>query len=383
MSILSLLKKIQVRIDRNNDSVFSIPAGKQKKFLESIKEPSDDLERSFAQYKCQMKLYGGIKKAFMNIAALPMIIYYLRSCGEVECDRKTDAVFFKYGLPENIIPVELKDAYREWVIVTENREYLSKEGKHFFGRVRKKYPFSFLLQLKILIKIRLYDYEIKTHNPKAIVVCSEYSFTSSAMTAYCNSRGIEHIDCMHGEKLFFIRDSFFRFDRCFVWDVYYKNLFKELRAEPDQFTVAVPPSLKFITGAEAETVDYTYYLGREENDQLCRVIQSMVKLCEKGSRVAIRPHPRYTNIQELKKDVSDTDIEIEDCGSLSIEKSVLRTKHVVSVYSTVLNQAYHNGVPIVIDDITNPEHYGKLKTLKYIMFNKEHGLLSSVLGGTG
>lgn len=63
----------------------------------------------------------------------------------------------------------------------------------------------------------------------------------------------------------------------------------------------------------------------------------------------------------------------------SIEQSILRTKCAVSLYSTVLLQASINGVAVVIDDLTAPERFVQLKSLRYIMLDKPHGLLSALL----
>lgn len=235
--------------------------------------------------------------------------------------------------------------------------------------------------LKILIKVRLYDYVIHCYNPCAIVVCDEYSFTSSVLTHYCNERGIEHIDCMHGEKLYYIRDSFFHYNRCYVWDYYYKELLLSLRAEPNQFIISIPPSLRFENTESEKIYDYTYYLGGEEKEGLKRILNCLNDLNNSNNHIAIRPHPRYTNLDELQEMILGTTIEIEDCGAISIEESLLRTRNAISVYSTVLNQAYSNGINIVLDDISDPFKFEKLCDMQYIMLHKKHVLLSQVMGG--
>lgn len=68
---------------------------------------------------------------------------------------------------------------------------------------------------------------ITKYQSKAIVVHNEYSFTSSILTAYCETRNVLHINVMHGEKMYYIRDSYFRYDRCYVWDAYYRDLLSQ------------------------------------------------------------------------------------------------------------------------------------------------------------
>jgi hypothetical protein len=197
------------------------------------------------------------------------------------------------------------------------------------------------------------------------------------MTRYCEHFSIEHIDVMHGEKLFYIRDTFFRFDRCYIWDEFYKKLFIKLRADNRQFIKQLPQSMSFASIKTKKQCDYTFYLGQESKEQLEAISGYCKKLIKMGYKVAIRPHPRYSNLEELRKCL-DTSV-IEDI-SIPIEESVMGTQYVVSLYSTVLNQALHNNVKIVIDDITEPEKYIKLRQLDFICLNKPHILLSEVLG---
>ena len=145
-----------------------------------------------------------------------------------------------------------------------------------------------------------------------------------------------------------------------------------------QFIIAIPESLNFIFKEKLEkTIDYTYYLGSQKGQTLQKVIFSMIKLKKAGYQVAIRPHPRYSNIKEIRSLAPE--LEIENCIDLDIETSLKRTKNAVSAYSTVLYQAYCNGIFSVIDDVTNPSEFQKLQELQYIMLDKEHKLLSKIL----
>lgn len=74
-----------------------------------------------------------------------------------------------------------------------------------------------------------------------------------------------------------------------------------------------------------------------------------------------------------------SDFEIEVNAEVGIETSILRTRHVIGLYSTVLYQAHINHVPVVIDDLTEPERFAQLRSLRYIMLDKPHELLSALL----
>ena len=70
---------------------------------------------------------------------------------------------------------------------------------------------------------------------------------------------------------------------------------------------------------------------------------------------------------------------VEDTTKISIEQSLLQSGAAISLYSTVLNQALCNSIPIIIDDMSNPENFNKLKELGYVCLYKEHKLLSEVV----
>ena len=185
--------------------------------------------------------------------------------------------------------------------------------------------------LKNLIKIAKYRAIISQFpNTEAIIVCSEYSYTSSILTLWCNSQNIMHINVMHGEKLFYIRDSFFIFNRCYIWDCYYKNLFIKLKANKDQFFIEVPPALKFDDLLnEAKCYDYTYYLqGLESKKELLKILAIIDELEKNNKLVSIRPHPRYSDTKLLTK-IFKNKISIENLEIVSIEKSILSDKIVV------------------------------------------------------
>ena len=228
-----------------------------------------------------------------------------------------------------------------------------------------------------MVKLAMYRYQYEVYHPKAMIVDEEYSYTSSFLTEYCHRLGVEHIDIMHGEKLYFIRDTFFCFDRCYVWDGYYRDLFCQLRAEPTQFRIELPPAMQPWDAQGVEkTVDYTYYLQVETPQMLEKIAESLQKLRKNGAKVAVRPHPLYSDMEIVRRLFPD--FEIEANTEIGIETSILRTRHVVGLYSTVLYQAHINHVPVVVDDLTDPERFTQLAELKYMMLSLHHTLLSEI-----
>ncbi len=381
MSMNDMLRKMAVRLERKQDALFSYDVEKQKKYIAGLGDPKDEIERSYFQYKCQMQFNGKFLTFLLNVVSFPVAMLYLAkygknsTTGQVE---KKDLVFFRDGKPANILPKSLQEQYRKIESDPTEGIQLTKKDKAFLHRIMRRYPFSWQFILKCLIKIGRYSYAISHYKPEAVAVCAEYSFTSSVLTAYCRQQKIRHIDVMHGEKMYYMRDSFFVFDACYVWDVCYADILTSLKADENQFMIEIPESLRF-DGSYQKTDEYddTYYLGAESEEVLQRIADSLEKLSRKGKRISLRPHPRYSDMESIRRLFAFANI--EDPGTVTIEQSLMRTGCAISLYSTVLNQALCNGVPIVIDDISNPKNYQKLEELEYICLKKEHRLLSAVM----
>lgn len=382
MKFIDFIRKKAVDIEVRKKSEFNYSVEKQKNILMRFPQPIDLIERSYFQYKCQAALNGRVFSFLLNVFSFPLvIIYYFKKYKfNVVESKKYDAVFFADTKPNNIVPSELKEEFGVIVSVNEKKYFFSSEDRKYVFSLWKRYPFSYFFIFKCLLKIQNYSYEINYKKPKAMIVCNEYSFTSSMLTDYCRKRNVLNINIMHGEKLFFIRDAFFQYDRCYVWGEEYIELFKQLRVDPKQFIIAVPKSLCFDNSFYSynKAFDYKYYLGNERGERLAAIFTTLRALSNEGLRIAVRPHPRYSNIDEIKTMAVDS-IVVEDCVSIPIEQSIMETKNVISLYSTVLNQAYHNGVNIVIDDVSDKKTYMQLNQLGYVMMSRDYTKLSECL----
>ncbi len=349
-------------------------------YINSLKEPSDDLERSYAQYRCQCHLMGASSVFVYNVGCFFIMLPFIIKCllGRVNEKIHADIVFTISIKDKSIIPSSLHNKYETERITDVYEGFLLKSGdwkyiKALFGR----YPFSYYFVLRMIFKMAIYRFFIEKYSPKAIAINGEYSSTSSFMTYYCESQGIEHINVMHGEKLLYIRDSFFRFTKCYVWDEYYIGLFTKERAAAGQFVVERPDSLHFDISQHKGSIphcDFKYMLF--ENEKLEDVCRTMQQLMRKGYSIKLRPHPSYTDRDKLKKLVDLEDIEDP---KIPIADSVCNTDVVISLNSTVLLQAQFSGIEIAIDDYNSVYAYQKMKDLEYILVNKPHKRLSEIL----
>ena len=381
MNLLQTLKSVVDRLNSRRDPLFAVPVTRQKAFLEHLPEPEDLLDRSYAQYRCQMELERPILRVMYQAAAMLLLPVYRRNLLRRPVPRKeetADAVF-AFGGPDTILPRSLRQEFpgvrQVWDF--QNALFLTGEDCSFLRELARRYPTAFYFRFKCMAKLAMYRSLYETYRPKAFIVSEEYSYTSSFLTEYCHRLSVEHINVMHGEKLYYIRDSFFCFDRCYVWDECYRRLFCDLRAEPMQFRVELPPSMQPLEKPSAPPeVELTYYLQEEVVPGVYpRIAQALKILQARGMVIAVRPHPLCTPPEAMQY---FEDFLLED-RSISIEQSILRTKCAVSLYSTVLLQASINGVAVVIDDLTAPERFAQLKSLRYIMLDKPHKLLSALL----
>lgn len=377
-----MLRSVVIRLNGDRNTLFDVPMARQKAILEGLPEPKDLLKRAYAQYRCQMMLERPILRAGYQLAAMLLLPVYRRQLLRRPASRKeetADAVF-AFGGPDTILPCSLRQEYPgiRQVRDFQNALFLTREDCSFLRELARRYPTAFYFRFKCMAKLAMYRSLYETYRPKAIIVSEEYSYTSSFLTEYCHRLGVEHINVMHGEKLYDIHDTFFCFDRCYIWDQFYRDLFCELRAEPTQFRMEMPPSMQPWDAQDVEkAVDYTYYLQAETSQMLEKIAKSLQTLQKSGAVVAVRPHPLYSDMETVRRLFSD--FEIEETAEVGIETSILRTRHVIGLYSTVLYQAHINHVPVVIDDLTAPERFAQLKSLRYIMLDKPHGLLSALL----
>ncbi len=352
---------------------FDIPINKQIDYISCLKQPKDDIERSYCQYLCQCFFSPSWKIFLFNIVAtilfVPILLSFLVKRFFEYGEERIDAYGEFKGI-EEIIPNELKELYnievREW----KHKKSLSFKDLWLVCGLLTHHPLSPMFILKCTIKIASYSFIINYYKPRAIVVHNEPSYTNSVLTLFCERNKVQHINVMHGEKLFNIRDSFFRFSSFYVWSDYYIELFKSLRVEEQQMIVAIPMSLKIdVIRFFNKNVysDFKYYLAIFNESEIKSIVESMTFVKKQGYTIKFRPHPRYSDFALLRRYVDSS--EIEAPGDVSILESVSSLKFAVGSYTTVLTQAYYSGKGVVLDDVTYKNRYHKLKGFKYILSN--------------
>lgn len=362
------------------DNYFKRDLKKDKEVFDRLR-PNDDFGRSITQHICQV--YPFRKKAiFLNCVGailFPVVLLWLLFRHRVYIkDDKTSIVCYKgFNFP-GCLPYSIKQEDIRYLTGRDCPYYIKLSDLWFIARfcIRSiRYPF---LVFRLLMKVSRYRPIIDSfHNIEAIAITGEFESTSSALTQYCHENGIKHYNFMQGDMFGSPRIAFFHFDKCFVWDQYYVDMFVSFGACPEQFEVSLPQCLKKNERCHSEkTIDYIYYIGGYPDEDLHIIRTAIDKLVAKGYVCEIRPHPRWSDLELVEKIFQG--ITIQDTNQVTINDSILMSKKAIGLSSTVLLQAYFNEVNVVIDDISSPEKYKMLEGYQYIMLNKPHQLLSEI-----
>ena len=336
----NIFYKLAHRLHKGSKDFLDIPVDREREFLESLPEPVPDLQRSYSQYLCQNFYRSKTMIWTLNaISALltPFAILLLLAKGafckkeNVSFDAECELGNFK-----DVVPAALQEEFRIDYDNWFRSMSLCMSDVPFLLRVCAFRPMSCFFALKCVLKVGYYSDMIRRYSLKAVITHNEYAFTSTALTAYCENCGVEHINVMHGEKLYYIRDSFFRFSRSYVWDEHYKDLFVSLRADAGQFVVYMPQAMKIDIASHISPEDYAdvkYYLQIYNRSQLETIAASMDALKKKGFSVKYRPHPRYSDIAMLEEVVGPDAIEYP--SRVSTQTSVSNVKIAAGSFTTV------------------------------------------------
>ena len=373
--------KILLFLEKGNRDIFTYPKVEQTTFLNSLGEAKDDIDRGYKQYLCQKQLViPKCKRVLFNIvgasAILFVSLYFLIKRLFTKKTTHLDCLIEKKGMPE-VVPLEVREKYHP-TEAYEDGTSLGISDLGFLWKMICRAPCQPYFVFKAMMNIARYSHLIYKYSPKVMIQFGEFSFSGTVLTAYCHRFGVKHVDVMHGEKLFFIRDAFFHYDEIYVWHQHYADLLKSLKAESTQFRIALPPSMHIDSKQYLNPkayADYKYYLAIFNEAQMRNIVESMAFAKKEGKSVKYRPHPRYSDMDVLKKYVSENNI--EDPRVVPIQESIANLGCAVGSYTTVMVQAYFSGKQVLMDDVTFSNQYEKLIELQYILSGDNFEKLSN------
>ena len=362
-------------------SMFRLDRAAREAILSSFPEPADRIERSFFQYRCHMQSVSAALRFAQSLISCPVLVVLLLFGVR---NRKTpkeraSAVYISYGIGKEIIPKSVYGQYPDIVQINDTPLLLSKTERTWFASVCRRYWRHPYFLLKCYTKVGVYAAIRYLYQPKAIIAYSEFSFTSSVLTDYCEHIGLEHINVLHGEKMLNTRDSFVSYHRFYVWNEGYRDIFIRMRAEERQFVVELPPMLQLQLPENIPQIyDITYYAGNLTKEQLGRLLPIFDVLRQEGCRICVRLHPRFGDKEGLQNIL--TGFTLEDAAKVPIEESLAKTNSCCAALSTVLYQAINCGKHLIIDDISDPLKYEIMKDLDCQILKYPHQLLSGSSG---
>jgi hypothetical protein len=284
---------------------------------------------------------------------------------------------------KELVPVGLRGKYGDPVIYPLRGEVsFDDDAINLFNNMIPKYWYEPHFLLKLILRIGRYSYLIGETNCQVVVSSAEYSFASAALTGFCEAKGINHINIMHGEKIINPVDAFCSFHEFYVWHEHYVPVFRALRAKVARYTVERPSKYSSSPG-DFEAVpdyDYTYYLGWELSDKdVINIKKTLSCLRASGNRLCVRAHPRFVDRREIKSIFHD--IEIQWPEDIPLDESIIKTRNVISLMTSVFWDANEMGRGVIIDDVSNTEFYRALAEVSYFWVLRPHTKLSSLLDG--
>lgn len=363
-------------------------------FINSFKEPRDCYELAYYRYRCRMYYFSLPKRIAINILGLGALFiawfYLLVSRDSLKEPIKGLAVLEKArDIPDftDIVPNEIF-AENDQVEVIENHNekfgVLCKEAKQYYWNCVKRYPFSFFFNYFVYMELVTHSGILLNQNPEiTIVYINERNVANPILTDFYQEQGRKLFSFMHGEYPLQLVFAFMRFSRYYIWANSYKEMFSDdLRCKIDEYVIYTPQKLKKKWNLSEKKLDYfcTYYFSGEDEDTIRRIVELLQNISIHGLKCKVRPHPR--DIQHLKllnSLLADLNVEVESPNKVTLQESLAYSKYIVGLQSTVLSEAFVEGKEIVLDDISNREHFEVLKLQKYNVFNKPHMLFSDLL----
>ncbi|MDM1086233.1 hypothetical protein [Myroides odoratimimus] len=336
----------------------------EKLLLERKTLPNKGVYDSIYQYKAQT-----FKKSLLDILILQIVsfcafflltIRYLFSPIKKSINLYDVAFFYKKDIFDSSVI-----GNKELVFIDANQGSLTFGDFCFICKVLYKTRFNFIIMSTVVYRMAQSSFAIRTYSIKELWVNMEYSCASGILKDYCFNKNIVLNNFMHGEKILTLRDAFSCFDRFYVWNNDYFDMFQTLNTN-SEIIISNPWLSKSIEikanrNPVKRTICY-FFKGVESDEEVLRLQESFDRLrVEFSFKIYVKDHPRqgivssrFTNVSVIDKDVN-------------FEYLYSTIDYLCAQYSTVLTQCEMLGVNYLVDDISNIELANKLKERGYLM----------------
>ena len=363
-----------------------------RSFLDSLKQPEDSIDIAYNKYLCRSHLFPRKQWTIMNIlscGALFISLFYMLFPGKALQPMKKGVALLEKDKDvtnfDDVLPTDIYKDY-ETVVVAENFNskfgFLCKEAKRLLWKCIKRHPFSFYFNYFVYVELVAHSHFLLEYNSEATVVyVNERNVAGAIIREMYEDGGRKFISFMHGEYLLQLIQGYMSFSEYYVWAPAYIEMFEQdLNCKIGKYVVYTPQKLqkKWDFSDVEPTYFCTYYFSNESTKAIEKLAEVIKGFEAKGLKCKVRPHPR--DVLMIKQILSSFQgITIEDATKVTLQESLVSTKYVVGMTSTVLSEAYAEGKPIVIDDINDPEQYQSLRERKSASLRKKHILLSELV----
>ena len=362
------------------------------RFLSSLPEPKDCIDKAYNKYLCKKYYYSGKKLAAMR-AVGGIIVFFGNLLSRFPVSVKAepspkDRLLFEVVKdidPKDVVPNEVLAAYSETIRVFTSRRFigrLCRQARTLFEECKKRYPDDVYFHFLVYKDMVLHSHYLKKYNPSATMVyVSERNIASPVITELYEQRGGKFISFMHGDYLLQMIQAYMQFSEYYVWDAAYIDMFvNDLHCDPGQFKIYTPGKLLKKWDLENVTPEYycTYYFSGCSRDSIGKIADAFAQLRDAGKKCKVRLHPRWGFNDDLIRE-RFRDFPIEEAKDVSMEQSLASTEYAIGLNSTALHEAYTEGRKVVIDDISSPGDFKSLEDRRYIMLRKEHVLFSGLI----
>lgn len=394
MQFIRKIKKWYLKRVHPKD-ITDISRAEQEQFIAKLGEPKANYDRVYMKYRCRNYLLNNkglsVLMNLCSVFVLPFlwVLYVIRGKKMGSGHPKAEDLLLlrideQYADSDDIFPPELqKDYGRIKAVKMKNfrTAYLDRQAGKVFRKSFLRHPLKPYMQLLVLCNLADMCQVIHTYNPKAVATFAEERvFAKPLVKELCDIYHVDYIGFMHGESYYQIDKGFFSYSRYYVWDDYYKKLYRDLKCDTE-FRTYLPKKLQLrLDIKNQENCEYfcTYYMvGITGDDALLKIAEVFSLFADAGLKCKIRPHPRYAKEQRMLDLFPNT--KVEDAREVSIRDSLNNTYFAISTCSTVLSEAHYAGKKIIIDNFSDPDQFDKISEKEYIMISKADLFLSELI----
>lgn len=373
-------------------SGYSIQKAKsQRALIDSFVFPRDDIDRAYYHYRLLKSNMATFPWLLTEVYAALRFFLCLTRCSlrsqkaSAPSELGTNAVLLldEVSTWEDLLPQDIVARYGVPIAVPLKKLIssgcLTKAELRLIWQCFCRHPFCPKYLYQITSRLSAYRALLSHCVPMAILVfATEDCCAMSLLTNWCEERRITHIDFMHGDLLLGYLFAYSRYNDIYTWDVRYEILLRNAKVAANTWHVYCPSKFAPINRDEqsGDPMRIVYYFSGESTEICNRLKMALLQLKKKGYICVLRFHPRFSNAKLIREIFAGFDI--EDPLITPLPDSLRNVKYAVSIYSSVLLQAYHSGIPIVIDDVSDPQTFALLKYIDYWGLSHKASLLSGL-----